>query len=103
MIKALIKKLEEETEKIKERNRRVETDKAWETSTTRKIIIVIATYFVISLFLFVAKIERPFINALIPTFAFILSTLSLSFFKKLWLRYIYKRKEFFHDRTALYE
>jgi len=93
VIKISIKNLEEEIKKIKERNRRVEADKAWETSITRKLIIVVATYFVISLFLFAAKIERPFINALIPTFAFILSTLSLPFFKKLWLGYIYKRKE----------
>lgn len=32
-----LKELEEEVLKIKERNKRVELDKAWETSWTRKI------------------------------------------------------------------
>jgi len=35
-----------EIEKIKGRNRRVEADKAWETSLTRKILIAVLTYFV---------------------------------------------------------
>ncbi len=34
-----LKELEEEVLKIKERNKRVELDKAWETSWTRKICI----------------------------------------------------------------
>ncbi len=33
-----------EMERLKERNRRVEADKAWELSWTRKIIIVLFTY-----------------------------------------------------------
>ncbi len=39
-----VKKLEEEVNKIKERNRRVETEKMWETSWTRRIIISTFTY-----------------------------------------------------------
>ena len=37
--------LEKEIKEIKERNKRVETDKAWETSWTRKICIALLTYF----------------------------------------------------------
>ena len=36
-----IKELEKKIEKIEERNKRVEADKAWETSNLRKILIII--------------------------------------------------------------
>jgi len=79
--------LKKELEKIKERNRKVEQDKAWETSFIRKIIITILTYFVIVIFFIVAKLPNPFLNSIVPTLAFILSTLSLSIFKKIWVRF----------------
>ena len=39
-----LKNLEKEIENIKERNKKVELDKSWETSWTRKICIMILTY-----------------------------------------------------------
>ena len=72
---------------IIERNKRVEKDKAWETSFTRRLIIAIMTYSIIVLFLWMIKVEYPWLNALVPTLAFMLSTLSLPFFKKIWLKY----------------
>ncbi len=87
----IIEYLKEELARIKERNARVETDKAWETSLTRKIIIAILTYAVIVLFFFTAGLPNPFINSIVPAAGFILSTLSLPFFKKIWLKYIYKK------------
>lgn len=77
--------IQQEIEKIKERNKRVEADKAWETSMTRKVLIAVLTYIVVVLFFFAADITRPFINAIVPTVGFLLSTLSLGFFKKLWI------------------
>lgn len=82
--------LENEIEKIKERNKRVEADKAWETSFFRKVIIAILTYLVIVLFFVFAGLNNPFINAIVPTLGFLLSTLSLSIFKKIWLKYFNK-------------
>ena len=79
-----------EIKKIKERNTRVEIDKAWETSHTRKLIIAILTYFVIVLFFISANITNPFLNAIVPTLGFILSTLSLPYFKKIWIEKIRK-------------
>lgn len=38
-----IEELQQEVNEIKNRNQRVETDKAWETSWTRKIIILCLT------------------------------------------------------------
>jgi len=79
--------IKQEINKIIERNKKVEADKAWETSFTRRLIIAVMTYLIIVLFLYTIKVPYPWLNALIPAIAFMLSTLSLPFFKKLWLRY----------------
>ena len=81
-----IKELETEIRKINERNKRVEADKAWETSWARKIIISVLTYAVIVLFFFAANLPKPFINSIVPAAAFVLSTLTLPIFKKVWLK-----------------
>jgi len=78
-------------ETIEQRNKRVEIDKAWETSWTRRLLIAILTYITIVLFFIVAHLPKPFINSIVPTTGFILSTLSLPIFKKIWIRY-YKQK-----------
>lgn len=85
-----IQELEIEVNRINERNKKVETDKAWETSWTRKILIAVLTYLVIGIFFYYSGINEPFKNALVPSLAFILSTLSIPFFKNLWLKYIHK-------------
>jgi hypothetical protein len=81
----------QEIEKIKLRNIKVEADKAWETSSFRKILIAILTYFVIVLFFKFANFSKPFTNAIVPTIGFLLSTLSVPFFKKFWIKNIYKK------------
>jgi hypothetical protein len=78
--------LKKEIELIKERNQRVELDKAWETSLARKIIIAILTYIVIVIFFYFAGLPKPFINSIVPALAFLVSTLTLSLFKKIWMR-----------------
>ncbi|MFH0714095.1 MAG: hypothetical protein V1722_00455 [Candidatus Micrarchaeota archaeon] len=84
---ATVQQLEKEIREIKQRNKRVEADKAWETSLERKIIIALLTYAVIVLLFWAANVQNYWFNALIPTLGFILSTLSLPFFKQLWLSY----------------
>lgn len=82
--------LEDRVTKIEARNKKVETDKAWEGSTTRKALISVFTYLSIALYLkFVVGID-PWINAIVPTIGFLLSTLTLPFFKTLWSKYIKK-------------
>lgn len=88
---ATLEQLEKEVEKIKERNRRVETDKAWELSVIRIILLMLFTYLAIGIYLRAINIPRPWLNAVVPSVAFMLSTLTLPFFKKIWLRYIYKK------------
>jgi len=83
--------MEGEIEGIKERNKRVERDKSWETSKTRIIIISLITYIVIVIFLWSINASRPWLNAIVPTVGFILSTLTLSLFKQFWINHIYKK------------
>src|SRR3989339_426355 len=67
---------------LKKRNKKVETDKAWGVSTTRKLLIIVFTYFTIGLFMVFIKVNNPWINAIVPSLGFLLSTLSMPFFKK---------------------
>ena len=86
---ATIKQLEEEIDKIKERNRRVEREKTWEISWTRRIMIAVLTYMVIVVFFYYSGFPAPFKNALVPSLAFIISTLSIPIVKNLWLKHIH--------------
>jgi preprotein translocase subunit SecF len=81
-----IEQIKKDIKKIKDRNTRVETDKAWETSMSRKVLIAVLTYIVVVLFFLFAKLPNPFINAIIPTIGFVLSTMSIPYFKKLWIK-----------------
>lgn len=79
-----MKSTEKRISAIEERNRRVELDKSWETSWTRRIMIAVLTYITIVLFFLAADLPNPFINSLVPTAGFVLSTLSLQFFRRVW-------------------
>lgn len=85
-----IEELKKEIALIKERNKRVEKDKIWETSYTRRILLVIFTYLAIGLYLQAIKINYAWLNAIVPAVGFLLSTLTLPFFKKIWLKYKFK-------------
>ena len=80
-----IKELENEIIKIKERNQKVELDKAWETSFTRKICICILTYIVVVIYSYlINKISNIFLSSLVPVIGFTLSTLSLKIVRNVW-------------------
>tara|TARA_Y100000310_G_scaffold315268_1_gene365606 strand:- start:2199 stop:2468 length:270 start_codon:yes stop_codon:yes gene_type:complete len=70
---------------IKQRNKKVELDKAWETSYTRRGLLTIFTYLAIGIYLKVINIPSPWLNAIVPAVAFMLSTLTLPYFKKTWI------------------
>ncbi len=76
---------ESSIEQIKERNRRVEADKAWETSGYRVISITLITYVIATAVMWGIEVERPWLGALIPTIGYYLSTQSLPFLKKRWI------------------
>ena len=77
--------LEKRVSDIEKRNKRVEGDKAWETSTLRKVLILIMTYIFAVLYLKIADTTNPFFGAVVPTVGFYLSTQTLNVIKKKWL------------------
>lgn len=81
-----LEQLKSSIKEIQDRNKRVELEKAWETSSTRKLSIAGLTYLVMTLFMWSLGTDKPYINAIIPTLGFVLSTFSLPFFKSLWLK-----------------
>ena len=83
-----IEELKKDIALIKERNNRVEKDKVWETSYTRRFLLVIFTYLAIGLYLQAINVNLAWLNAIVPAIGFLLSTLTLPFFKSLWLKRI---------------
>jgi len=74
---------------IEERNKKVEADKAWETSWLRRILLAIFTYLAVALYLRSIEISQPWLNAIVPAAGFMISTLTMPIFKKIWLKYFY--------------
>ncbi|MBI5159644.1 hypothetical protein HY992_05995 [Candidatus Micrarchaeota archaeon] len=82
---ASLKELEAKLKRIEERNKKVESDKAWETSLTRRLLLFAFTYLAVGFYLQAINISQPWLNAIVPALGFMLSTLTLPFFKKKWL------------------
>ena len=80
-----LQKIEKEISLLQERNKRVDEFKAWETSWTRVVVVGLLTYIVMVAFFSSAGLSDPWLNALVPSFAFVLSTLSLPLVKRWWL------------------
>ena len=77
--------LEKRIEAIEKRNKRVETDKAWETSWIRRICIMILTYIVVIVYSYIVrKYDNILLSSLVPVIGFTLSTLSLKLVRKIW-------------------
>ena len=81
-----MKELEKRIEKIEERNKRVENDKAWETCLLRKILIIIMTYIFAVLYLKIADTTNPYFGAIVPCAGFYLSTQSINIVKNIWIK-----------------
>lgn len=79
------KNLELEIEKIKERNKKVELDKAWETSLTRRLCICVLTYIIVVIYSYlINKVSNIYLSSLVPVIGFTLSTLSLKLIRNIW-------------------
>lgn len=80
-----LKDLEKRISDIESRNKRVEGDKAWEISNTRKVLIIILTYIFAVLYLKIADTTNPLLGAVVPCVGFFLSTQTLKLVKRKWL------------------
>ncbi len=78
--------IEEQLRQICERNKRVEAEKAWETSWIRRLTIAAMTYVTACMFLWLIASPSFALSALVPTGGYLLSTLSLPWIKQRWLQ-----------------
>ena len=81
-----MEELEKRIKKIEERNKKVELDKDWESSKTRKILIILMTYVFAVLYLKIADTTNPYFGAVVPCVGFYLSTQSINLVKNFWLK-----------------
>lgn len=87
-----IEQLELANQAVLQRNKKVESDKAWEVSFCRRFFIVCITYIVASILLFFLGSRDFYLGAFVPVFGYILSTQSLPFVKKWWLKLCHSPK-----------
>jgi hypothetical protein len=78
------KNLVRRIEKLEARNKRVEADKAWETSWTRRLLIMVLTYLVVISYLHFVVHINPWINGFVPVIGYFVSTFTVSAAKKRW-------------------
>lgn len=77
--------LEKRIEAIEKRNKKVETDKAWETSWVRRICIMILTYIIVVVYSYIVRnYDNILLSSLVPVIGFTLSTLSLKLVRRIW-------------------
>lgn len=79
--------IEQEISEIKQRNLRVESDKAWETSWTRRLAIALFTYAVAVMWLALIREQNILLKAVVPVAGYLLSTLSLHTIRSIWIKY----------------
>lgn len=73
-------------EAILERNKRVEADKAWEGSWTRRGFIAVLTYVTAVGILWATGNGNAFTASLFPPAGYLLSTLTLPPLKRWWMK-----------------
>ena len=83
--------MKKEITAIRARNKRVEADKAWETSLFRRGFITLITYLIAVWFMNSIGVSRAWSNALVPTGGYVLSTLTLPILKRWWVENRYGR------------
>ncbi len=80
-----------EVESLRLRNAKVEADKAWETSLTRRVVIGVITYIIVAAWLAMLDARHNLLHALVPVAGYLLSTLTLPMLKTIWLEKIYRK------------
>lgn len=72
-------------QKFTKKNKKVELDKKWETSTTRRIFICILTYVIVLIYSYLVKnYNSIYLTSIVPVIGFALSTLFLKYIRKIW-------------------
>ena len=85
--------IEERLAVIEQRNARVESDKGWETSWTRRGLIAGITYLCAIVLLNIMGSGGAWKSAFVPVMGYLLSTLTLPAVKRAWLERKNKAKD----------
>lgn len=80
-----------EIEALKLRNQKVEADKAWETSWTRRVIIAGITYIIVAAWLAMLDVSHHMLHAIVPVLGYIVSILTLPMLKTMWIEKVYRK------------
>ena len=64
-------------------------EKKFESYYTRIVAVMCITYAIIYCYFYIIGVDKPYLNAVVPTIGFNLSTWSLSFIKILWMKVNY--------------
>jgi preprotein translocase subunit SecF len=91
MLEEKIRQLEQDVNALRERNARVEADKAWETSLFRTFSLALMTYVFAAALLFFINVPNLFFAALVPAVGFLLSVQSLPALKRWWVERFLKK------------
>ncbi len=81
-----LKQVEQELRAIAERNRKVEADKAWETSLFRMFSLAVITYLVAAFLLALIGVTNFLLGAFVPAAGFVLSVQTLPALKRWWFK-----------------
>lgn len=85
--------LEQRVATIEKRNSRVEGDKAWETSLTRRFTISVMTYLIVFAYNWAIGGMRPYLTAFVPVGGYLLSTVTIPLVKRRWIARRNHRKD----------
>lgn len=89
--------LQKQVDALKRRNFEKDRGKEFESSYTRVIFLMIITYCTLCAYMaFVLKTGNPFLDAIVPTVGFNISTWSLPYIKELWIQ---GRHYYMHGET----
>jgi len=81
-----LKLVEKEIEALKQRNFEKDRGKEFESSYTRVIFIMVVTYWTLFGYMAIIKTNQPFLDAIVPTVGFNISTWSLPHVKVCWIK-----------------
>ena len=79
----------ESIKQLEARNRRVEANKAWEISWTRRGVISIVIYICAVVLLMFLGHDGAWKHACVPMMGYVVSTLSLPSIKEIWIKTLY--------------
>lgn len=77
--------LEQRIAAIEYRNKAVSSDKAWETSNLRRVVIAGTTYLVVVTYLTVTGADNTWLSAVVPAIGYLISTLVIKSVRDWWM------------------